>query len=82
MKKNNVVSIICWVVIGLVLGYLFFAKGANGKLIPLDTLILPAKNGLQKLGGKIADLGTVRLKVLGCGAAGAVFGYFFGKFRK
>ena len=32
-KKNNVVSIICWVVIGLVLGYLFFAKGANGKYL-------------------------------------------------
>ena len=81
-KKNNVVSIICWVVIGLVLGYLIFAKGANGKYISLDTLILPAKNGLHKLGSKIADLGTVRLQILGCGVAGAVFGYIFGKMKK
>ncbi len=81
-KKNNVVSLICWILIGLVLGYLIFAKGANGKYIPLDTLILPAKNGLHKLGGKIADLGTVRLKVLCCGIAGAAFGYIFGKMKK
>lgn len=82
MKKNSVVSLICWLVVGLVIGYLIFGKAANGKMIPLDTLLLPAKNSLQKLGGKIADLGTIRLKIIGCGAAGAVFGYIFGKLRK
>ncbi len=83
MKKNsNIVAIICWILVGLVLGYLVFGKGGSGKYIPLDTLCLPAKNAIHKLGGKMADLGTVRLKILACGGAGAVFGYFFGKFRK
>lgn len=82
MKKNNLLAIICWLVIGLVIGYLIFAKGGNGKYIPLDSLILPAKNSAVKAINKVRDLGTIRLQILGCGAAGAVFGYIFGKFKK
>ncbi|MBO7093745.1 MAG: hypothetical protein J6W33_02455 [Spirochaetia bacterium] len=82
MKKNSVVSTICWIVIGLVIGYLIFAKGANGKYIPLDSLILPAKNSAVKAINKVRDLGTVRLQILGCGVAGAAFGYIFGKMKK
>ena len=81
-KKNNTVAIICWIIVGLVLGYLFFAKGANGKYIPLDTLILPAKNSAVKAINKVRDLGTVRLQILGCGVAGAAFGFIFGKMKK
>ena len=82
MKKNSVVSTICWIVIGLVIGYLIFAKGANGKYIPLDSLILPAKNSAIKAINKVRDLGTIRLQILGCGVAGAAFGYIFGKLKK
>ncbi len=81
-KNSNIVAIVCWIIVGLVIGYLIFGKGVNGKLIPLDTLCLPAKNSLHKLGAKMADLGTIRLKILACGAAGAVFGYIFGKLKK
>ncbi|MBO7430350.1 MAG: hypothetical protein J6U56_04990 [Spirochaetia bacterium] len=82
MKKNSIVSTICWIVIGLVIGYLIFAKGANGKYIPLDSLILPAKNSAIKAINKVRDLGTIRLQILGCGVAGAAFGYIFGKLKK
>ena len=82
MKKNSIVSTICWIVIGLVIGYLIFAKGANGKNIPLDSLILPAKNSAIKAINKVRDLGTIRLQILGCGVAGAAFGYIFGKLKK
>ena len=81
-KKNiNIVAIVCWIVVGLVIGYLIFGK-VNGNMISLKTLCLPAENGIKKLASKAADLGTIRLKILACGAAGAVFGYIFGKLRK
>ncbi len=81
MKKNNIVAIVCWIIVGLVIGYLIFGK-VNGNMISLKALCLPAENGFKKLAHKAADLGTIRLKILACGAAGAVFGYFFGKLRK
>ncbi len=80
-KKNNTIAIICWVVVGLVIGYLIFGK-VNGNMISLKTLCLPAENGIKKLASKAADLGSIRLKILACGAAGAVFGYIFGKMKK
>jgi hypothetical protein len=80
-KKNNTIAIICWIVVGLVIGYLIFGK-VNGNMISLKTLCLPAENGIKKLASKAADLGSIRLKILACGAAGAVFGYVFGKMRK
>ena len=80
-KKNNTIAIICWIVVGLVIGYLIFGK-VNGNMISLKTLCLPAENGIKKLASKAADLGTIRLKILACGAAGAVFGYIFGKLKK
>ena len=54
----------------------------NGNMISLKTLCLPAENGIKKLASKAADLGTIRLKILACGAAGAAFGYIFGKMKK
>ena len=80
-KKNNTIAIICWIVVGLVIDYLIFGK-VNGNMISLKTLCLPAENGIKKLASKAADLGSIRLKILACGAAGAVFGYVFGKMRK
>ena len=80
-KKNNTIAIICWIVVGLVIGYLIFGK-VNGNMISLKTLCLPAENGIKKLASKAAVLGSIRLKILACGAAGAVFGYVFGKMRK
>ena len=81
MNKNKVIAIVCWVVVGLVIGYLIFGK-VNGNMISLKTLCLPAENGIKKLAAKAVDLGTIRLKILACGAAGGVFGYIFGKLRK
>jgi len=80
-KNSNIVAIVCWIVVGLVIGYLIFGK-VNGNMISLKTLCLPAGNGIKKLASKAADLGTIRLKILACGAAGAVFGYIFGKMKK
>ena len=80
-KNSNIVAIVCWVVVGLVIGYLSFGK-VNGNMISLKTLCLPAENGIKKLASKAADLGTIRLKILACGAAGAAFGYIFGKMKK
>ena len=81
-KKNcNIVAIVCWIIVGLVIGYLIFGK-VNGNMISLKTLCLPASNGIKKLASKAADLGSIRLKILACGAAGAVFGYIFGKMKK
>ena len=80
-KNSNIVAIVCWIVVGLVLGYLIFGK-VNGNMISLKTLCLPSENGIKKLASKAADLGTIRLKILACGAAGAVFGYIFGKMKK
>ena len=80
-KNSKIVAIVCWIIVGLVIGYLIFGK-VNGNMISLKTLCLPAENGIKKLASKAADLGTIRLKILACGAAGAVFGYIFGKMRK
>lgn len=81
-KNSNIVAIVCWIIVGLVIGYLIFGRGANGKFIPIDVLCLPAKNLAHKIENKMSDLGTIRLEILGCGAAGAVFGYIFGKLKK
>ena len=80
-KNSNIVAIVCWIIVGLVIGYLIFGK-VNGNMISLKTLCLPASNGVKKLAAKAADLGTIRLKILVCGAAGAAFGYIFGKMKK
>ena len=47
-KNSNIVAIVCWVVVGLVLGYLIFGK-VNGNMISLKTMCLPAENGIKKL---------------------------------
>ena len=40
-KNSNIVAIVCWIIVGLVIGYLIFGK-VNGNMISLKTLCLPA----------------------------------------
>ena len=56
-KNSNIVAIVCWIIVGLVIGYLIFGK-VNGNMISLKTLCLPAENGIKKLASKAADLGS------------------------
>ncbi|MBR5916255.1 MAG: hypothetical protein IKZ57_07410 [Spirochaetia bacterium] len=79
-KKNNTVAIIFFALVGLVIGYLIFAK-TNSGWISIPDLCFPAK-GLKKVASKLGDMGTIRLEILGCGAAGVVLGYLFGKINK
>jgi len=79
MLRRVILGIIVVGVIGLVVGYLIFARTPGGYL-SLKSLLAPAK-GLEKLGELVkyrADVPEIRQNILISGAVGGAIGLVLG----
>jgi hypothetical protein len=71
--RKAVVLIVILGVVGLVVGYLIFAR-TEGGYISLKALLRPSRHLLDELVKKVTGIGTIRRNILVSGAVGAVVG--------
>lgn len=75
--RRIIIAIIVVGVLGLVVGYLIFARTSNGYL-SLKSLVSPSKNVLDDLVKAVTGIKKVRQNILICGAVGAGVGLVLG----
>jgi hypothetical protein len=71
--RKAVVLIVILGVVGLVVGYLIFAR-TEGGYISLKALLRPSRHALDELVIKVTGIGTIRRNILVSGAVGAAAG--------
>ncbi|MBN1410645.1 MAG: hypothetical protein JW969_07355 [Spirochaetales bacterium] len=64
--------------VGLVVGYLIFAKGLGGDYINVMDLVMPGQNFLEDGIKAIAGYENIRFNILMCGLGGTVGGALIG----
>ncbi len=77
MLKRVILGIIVVGVIGLVVGYLIFARTSHGYL-SLKSLLSPSKNVLDQLVKNVRGIPEIRQNILISGAVGGAIGLVLG----
>lgn len=75
--KRIILLLIIIAVIGLVAGYLIFARTSSG-YVSIQALISPSKNVLDDLVKSVTGIKKIRQNILICGAVGAGVGLLVG----
>jgi hypothetical protein len=73
MLRRIILAIVVLGAVGLVVGYLIFARTPNGYL-SLKSLISPAKNVIDDLVKNVRGIPQIRQSILICGAVGGGLG--------
>lgn len=77
--RNIIVFGVVLGVVGLVVGYLIFARTVVGsQLIPVDQLFVQSDNLVSRLSGEIRGVETIRRNILLTGGGGVVLGMVLG----
>jgi hypothetical protein len=74
MLRRIILAIIVLGAVGLVVGYLIFARKPDGGYLSLKSLLSPAKNVLDDLVKNVRGIPQVRQSILICGAVGGGIG--------
>ncbi|MBN1836942.1 MAG: hypothetical protein JW820_13895 [Spirochaetales bacterium] len=75
--RKIIVLIIVLAVVGLVVGYLIFAR-TEGGYVSLKALLRPTRHVLDELVKKVTGIETIRKNILVSGGVGAVAGLVLG----
>jgi hypothetical protein len=78
MLRRIILAIIVLGAVGLVVGYLIFARKSDGGYLSLKSLISPAKNVLDDLVKNVRGIPQIRQSILICGAVGGGIGLLAG----
>jgi hypothetical protein len=78
MLRRIILAIIVLGAVGLVVGYLVFARKSDGGYLSLKSLISPAKNVLDDLVKNVRGIPQIRQSILICGAVGGGIGLLAG----
>jgi len=78
MLRRIILAIIVLGAVGLVVGYLVFARKPDGGYLSLKSLISPAKNVLDDLVKNVRGIPQIRQSILICGAVGGGIGLLAG----
>ncbi|GET28126.1 hypothetical protein [Prolixibacter sp. SD074] len=79
--KNPVASIIIFVIIGLVLGYLIFGR-ISGEYVDISTIFKSSSGAIESFGRKLAGISKIRQNILITGGVGGIVGYVVYLIRK
>jgi hypothetical protein len=77
MLRRAIVGIVVAGALGLVVGYLIFARDSQGYL-SLKSLLAPSQNVLDSLVKQVTGITKIRQNILICGAVGAGIGLIVG----
>ena len=77
MLRRAIVGIIVAGALGLVVGYLIFARDSHGYM-SLQSLFAPSQNELDALVKSVRGITKIRQNILTCGAVGAGIGLIVG----
>ena len=81
MTKRTLTYVILCAIIGLIIGYLLFAKIGND-YVSLKTIFGFSKSGIESFGRGISGLTKIKQNILISGGVGAVLGLVISLMRK
>jgi hypothetical protein len=74
MLRRIILAIIVLGAVGLVVGYLVFARKSDGGYLSLKSLVSPARNVIDDLVKNVRGIPQIRQSILICGAVGGGIG--------
>jgi hypothetical protein len=78
MLRRVILAILLLGVVGLGVGYLIFARRADGGYLSLKSLLTPSQNVIDDLVKNVRGIPQIRQRILICGAVGAGIGLLAG----